>query len=211
MKHLKHLMFFAAAIAILTITAHTAPGGGGGKNRPKATLTFDDLPGDAIQSDGLGPYEVTVEQEVDRIYGDEETVVSLGKKQALFFDFSDCDESANLSCEGPFGPDTTSAEVVDVTIRFRQDLLGAPGTTGRVGVRFVFRTVEGQWRLTSVADVHRFDDDNDGVADRYVIEDDGTSSWSLTKFVNRRGFGGGANYIPHGKFFMPWGATLRLP
>jgi hypothetical protein len=197
----------AAAIALLALTAHTAPGKGGGKDRPApATLEFDDIEGDAIQSDGLGDHDVSIEQ--DGLV----TRISLGKKQELFFDFSDCDDSANLSCEGPFGPDTTSDYVAGVTFALvTSELDGAPNTSGRVGLSIGFRTPEGNWGLGRAVDVYRFDDDDDGVVDRYVFDNPGTNSDLLSKFFSRRGIGSGAHYLPHGRFFMPWGATLRIP
>jgi hypothetical protein len=201
------LLGVAATVALLALTGHTAPGGkGGGKNAPRATLTLDDFEGDAIRSDGLGPYDVTLER--DGLY----TTVSLRRKDDLFFDFSDCDHDANLSCEGPFGPDTTSGAVGGVTLTLvSSELEGAPNTSGQAGLAIAFQTTEGKWILGRAIDVYRFDDDGDGVVDTYVFDNPGTPSDILSKFDSARGIGPGATYLPHGRFFMPWGATLRLP
>ena len=53
------LMRLAVILAALFL-AHSALAGKGGKSSIPATIVFDDLAGDAIQSDGLGPYEGSV-------------------------------------------------------------------------------------------------------------------------------------------------------
>jgi hypothetical protein len=209
-------MFVVAAIVTLSLTAHTAPGGnGGGKNKPKGTLTFDDLAGDAIQSDGLGPYEASATEEEYGAFA--EIVVSLTNRQEIWLDFSDCDPIAGLSCDGPFGPAATSDYVAGVTIDFRIRA-PEPGVTDRVNVSFGFQTSEGKWSLATVAEVTPYDDDNDGAIDRYGIDHDGTTSSKLFEGLRvRRGQGpfpdlpDGFAYVERGRFFMPWGATLELP
>lgn len=90
--------------------------------------------------------------------------------------------------------------------------------TDRVGVTFEYQTSEGRWKLRTVADVTPYDDDDDGAIDRMVIEHDGTSSSKHFKgYRQRRGQGpfpdlpDGFTYLEHGRFFMPWGAELRIP
>jgi hypothetical protein len=193
-------------VALLAIPAWSAPGKGGGKpSSPAWTLTLEDLAGDAIQSDGSGPYEASVTPDA---YDEATTVVELGKKQEIWLDFSDCDSVAGLSCEGPFGPDASSGYVAGATFTFYSDV--DLGVTERAGARVYFQTPEGRWKLVLSLDITAYDDDDDGGVDRYVLAHDGTTSISLGKFVNGRGVGQSDNYLEEGRFFMPWGAELTL-
>jgi hypothetical protein len=195
----------AVLIAMLALTAHTAPKkGGGNSNATPATIEFDDLLGDAIQSDGAGPYDVSLTEDGSV------TIISFSKKQEIWLDFSDCDPAPDLTCDGPFRSGTKSGFVGAAEIAITE-LQGAPGDTERVGFRIGFRTSEGKWSVGMVADVTRFDDDGDGVSDRFVIEHDGTTSVSLYRFFSRRGIGPGYNWIEQGRYFLPWGATLSIP
>lgn len=200
---LNTLACVAALVALLAIPAWSAPGRGGGKpGALTGVLAFDDLPGHAIQSDGFGPYDVSVTEE------ESSAVIQLTNQQEIWLDFSDCDPVAGLSCEGPFGPDTTSGYVAGATIRFYKDV--EPGLTERVGARVYFQTSQGMWKLVLSVDVTSYDDDGDGAVDRYVVEHDGTTSITLAKFVNGRGVGQSSNYLEEGRFFMPWGAELSI-
>lgn len=204
----KRLLGGAAAVALLALTAHTAPGKGGGKNTtPPATLTFDDVAGDAITSDGLGPYDASVAVEYRSV------TLSIKKGRSLFLDFSDCNHAANLSCEGVFGSDSTSGEVSSAITLTLYGLEGAPNTTDQVGAYLEFQNSGGKWELASLITVYRLaDDDGDGVADNFVLEDTGEAPTWLGKFFSQRSpFSNNGGYIEHGSFFMPWGATLHLP
>jgi len=201
---MKRLFCIAAAVAVLAVTGHTAPGKGGGKSSNAATLTFEDLEGDAIRSDGSGPYDVSIEED------GQVTTLAFGRKRGLLLDFSDCDHSANLGCEGPFSG-TTAGEVGGVITLTLYGLHGEPNTAGEGSVVFEFTTRHGKWRLWAWVAIARFDDDGDGASDRFVLEDPGETSAGLQKFFSRRTPFSGADWRDHGRFFMPWGAELRLP
>jgi len=193
----------AVAIAVVAFLAHGAKAKGGKPGAAAATLEFRDAAFDAVQSDGLGPYDVAVTEDQFDI------VVSLTKNQATWLDFSDCDPVQGLSCEGPFGPDTTSDYVDSATIAL-PNLDWTPGVTEHVGVSIGFQVSGQKWKLLKGTDVTPYDDDDDGVIDRFVIEEDGTTSAKLLKgYAQRRG-SGGFTYLEDGRFFMPWGATLQL-
>ncbi|MHC4953049.1 MAG: hypothetical protein ACYTGZ_04105 [Planctomycetota bacterium] len=201
----KRMLCLIATVAILSLTAETAPGKGGGNNNPPpATIEFDDLAGDAIQSDGNGPYDVSVESD------DYETILSFTKKQEIWFDYSDCDPVEGLSCEGPFGPDATSDHVGGATIHIPTPRNGV-GVTDSVGIAFYFQTAEGRWKLQTIADVTPYDDDDDGAIDRLVIEHYGTSSSKFFEGIGQRRGPGGFTFLEHGRFFMPWGAEILIP
>lgn len=98
-----------AAIAALLATAGHAAAAKGGKVTP-ATIVFDDLVGDAIQSDGLGAYDGSINR-------DGSLVVATGRR-SLVFDFGWYD--------GPFAVDdvvitvsSLDAETATVTFEYR--------------------------------------------------------------------------------------------
>jgi hypothetical protein len=166
-----------------------------GKPQPEpgtnSTLTFDDLSSDAIQSDGLGAYEASLDSGV--------ITLSTGKKRALWFDFSDCLTHPN--CDSPFGASTTgSPPNVTVTV----DLL--------LGSAIIEFSGGGDY-LVSVTGltIREFDDDSDGATDRYAIESGGVAQHALFLYSKRGGRGmqpGTGRYWWQGDFSMPWGIEV---
>ena len=76
-KTLKYMLPLIACVALLAATTHTAFAAKGGK--AAVAITFDDLAGDAIQSDGLGTYEG---KQTGSTW-----VISTGNR-TIYFDFS---------------------------------------------------------------------------------------------------------------------------
>ncbi|MHC4953052.1 MAG: hypothetical protein ACYTGZ_04120 [Planctomycetota bacterium] len=181
----KRLLCLAATVALLALTAHTAP-----KNcTPKSTFTFDDLAGDAIQSDLLGSYEATLEGEY--------LALSTGKKRSFHLDFSDC---ASGPCDGPFRD--TLADSVSVTVGLY--------LWNRAGW-IEFNANGKKWELW-FRDLHVTPTyDASGQVDGYVIEDPGEEPAQLYEVAA----GAYRRLIPlpidRGRYYMPWGATVRLP
>ena len=100
-------VFLVAACAALTMVAtHTALAGKAGKGSSAVTVRFDDLLGDAIRSDGLGPYGGSV------LSKDGSLKMSTGKR-TMFFDFSKPVLAGSIQ---PFGADADSGHISSVSL-----------------------------------------------------------------------------------------------
>ena len=189
-RALRRGLGLALVFATLSLSADGVLAARGGKPQPTgtpATLTFDDLLGDAIRSDGLGSYDATIENGV--------ITLSTGKKRKLFYDFSTCLGIDLRFCDGPFGS-TTGTAATSMWV----DL--ATGTAG-----FKFNGSGGE-QLLSVGglSIGQFDDNDDGTIDRYVIETTGVAGHGLYRLIKRGGrYRGFPRYEFRGTFSMPWG------
>ena len=186
----QRLLWLAIAAAILFPSAGVLARGKPAAGTP-ATLTFDDLAGDAIRSDGLGPYTASLENGVIRL--------ATGKKRSIHFDFSTCLPGYS-NCKSPFGlssSDTISSVTAEIGVR-------------NGGALFAF-TISGEkfelnvWPLA----VREIDDDDDGVTDRYVVESTDQTQAVLDSEASHgpRGTVQGDYY---GVFSMPWGIEVTV-
>ena len=176
------LLWLGVVITVFSLAAR----GGKPESATNATVEFDDLVIDAIQSDGLGPYGASVSGGSFAV-----VTVTTGKKRGISFDFSDC----AIGCDGALD---LSGTIRDVTL-----------TVGSNGYAlFEFTTAHGRFELTGAGTtLTGFDDDADGDIDRYVIENDGTTAAWLVKLLSR-GLRGAPRQESHGSYFMPWGAEV---
>ena len=186
----RFLKLIVAALVVLSagVLAKGKPAADAGT---PATATFDDLSGDAIQSDGLGAYDATIDGGV--------ITLSTGRKRAVFFDFSDCLPDSD-SCDGPFG--SSSSDEVSSTLTIDLDM----GTA-----RFEFSGAGGEYLLHAEVAITGFDDDEDGVIDRYGIETEGGAGHGLFRLDKKGGRGsepGSSRYLLVGSFSMPWGIEV---
>ena len=184
------LVTLVAAMALWTNSAFAARGGKPQPTgTPNATLTFDDLLGDAIGSDGLGPYDATIENGT--------ITLTTGKKRKLSFDFSTCLGGA---CEDSTGSSTTDSSAT-MTVNL---LKGSAG--------FQFKGGGGDQLLhVPELEISTFDDDGDGTTDRYVIETSGEAEHRLGREIQRGGRAvepGSTRFEWIADFSMPWGVQV---
>jgi len=105
MKRFTHLSLLSLFVcAALLLTAAHAVQAANGRSQTQLAMTFDDLSGDAIQSDGLGAYGAR-ESKGTR-------VVRTGSR-SLYFDFS---SSLTWWSFGPFGYGVETGEIDSVTM-----------------------------------------------------------------------------------------------
>jgi len=156
-----------------------------------ATLTFDDLDGDAIRSDGQGPYDATIDGDI--------LSLATGTGRGLYFDFSN-----RLAGSGgtPFGSaDSGTASNVTMTVNLAQAY-----------ATFAFNGAGGQHLLDVTGlEIDAFDDNGDTVPDRYVISTTGDAQHDAFVLVKKGGRGrepGSAWYEWQGSFSMPWGIEV---
>jgi hypothetical protein len=114
------LLSLTACAALLFATTHAAFAARGGNN-PPATLTLDDLEGDAIQSDGLGAYEGRQTRDGTRI-------ISTGSR-TIYFDFS---KGTTWWSTAPFDTGADAGEIDRVTMT----VILLDATTGTVEFEF---------------------------------------------------------------------------
>ena len=183
----------ALIFAALSLSADGVLAARGGKPQPTgtpATVTFDDLLGDAIKSDGLGPYDATIENGV--------ITLTTGKKRKLSFDFSTCLGGA---CEDSTGSSTTDSSAT-MTVHLLKG--GAAG--------FEFKGGGGHQSLVVFGlEISTFDDDGDGSTDRYVIETSGEGEHRLFREFQRGGRAvepGTTRFEWIADFSMPWGIEV---
>jgi hypothetical protein len=198
------ITLIALAFAAATVAAK------GGKAAVPVTILFDDVAGDAIQSDGLGAYTGTVSPRT----GDFELATGADE---LFFDFS---VAIYPGATPPF--QSGLLDGVTMTV-YAMD--GAPGTSSPVTVRFEFvaPAPDGSgptdWRLTLWMNLSRSDTDGDGATDTYVLEHPGEYYANLAWLTDPEtpsttGPRRGPPYKDDGwraggTFDMVWGATLH--
>jgi len=153
--------FLACALAMLFVaTGHAAAA----RAHTAVTITFNDLSGDGIRSDGLGGYAGTVG-------GRNGTLRMSTGEDSLFFDFSNAVYPGAVT---PFGSVATSGYLsgVDMTADYVD---GDAGTSGWVLVLFSFvaPAPDGSgptdWVLSMWMVVDRQDTSGDGLADTFVL------------------------------------------
>lgn len=196
-------IWLTIAIAALSISsaARSAP-------KSPAVMTFDDLLGDTIRSDGLGPYEASFSGR------DQDFVLSTGKRE-LFFDFS-------MPTSGP-GDTPFEGEAagwisgVTLTIHLLGNL--APGSGFANGtLEFHAPAPDGSgpalWQMDFQGATDRVDVDLDGEPDVIFVE--GTLGnlrwWDGSKHQGpggRGGRGAATGWTAAGWFNMPWGAVIE--
>ncbi|MHC4954842.1 MAG: hypothetical protein ACYTGZ_13230 [Planctomycetota bacterium] len=187
------IAIFATLSLSLSANGVLAARGGKTPSGTPAKLTFDDSVGDTIRSDGLGSYAATIENQI--------LTVSTGKKRSLFFEFSNCLPGA---CESPFGSET-SGTVANTTMKVWLQDTPEDGSATAV---FEFKGVGGNYQLSLDGLIGQFDDDQDGIIDRYVIE--GSSGCVFRRISTGpsvpRGTPPKFEFV--GCFSMPFGATV---
>ena len=195
-RALRRGLGLAAISATLWLSANGALAARGGKPEPTtgtpATAVFDDFADDAIRSDGLGPYDVTIEDGV--------VTLSTGKKRKLTLDFSTC---LHGSCEGPFGS-STSGSVSNASVT-----LNVPNGTAA----FEFNAGGKHVLVVTGLLITTIDDNQDGTAEGYLIETSGAASHGLFREIKRGGRGvepGRTRYEGIGAFSMPWGIEVVI-
>jgi len=175
----------ALVLGLVAAPAAIAARGGGQQDTTNATFVFGDAETDAIRSDGGGSYDAQLAS-----WGvDLET----GKRRGVVFDFSDVLDEVD-------GARPPSGEITDVLFQ--------PQTRNVLYAEF--NAAGGRWVLSGFdLSVTPVDLDGDGVADGLDIEDDGTGTYYLGRFVSN-----GLRSAPHeeyvGTYRMPWTATVRL-
>jgi hypothetical protein len=211
MLRLRTVAYAASLVMLLALSAYAAPGKGGGGGRggaPSAAFTLEDSAGDAVLSDGLGAYEGKVTND----YDGQAVEISFPKGRSWFLDFSDCDESTGQGCDGAFGAGTPTGEVTSAVTLTLWGLQGAPNTEDRVGAYLEFQNAEGRWELSALVSVQRLgDDDGDGLADHFVLQNRDNTRSGLGRFVSQRSpFSNNGGYVSAGVYYMPWGAQLSI-
>jgi hypothetical protein len=185
-------------VAILSLVSSGARARGKPPSGTPATLTFEDLVDDAIQSDGYGSYSGSIESGV--------LTLSTGKKRSIYFDFSNCYPGYS-GCRSPF-ESSTDGLVSNVTVTvWLDDFTGSGyGTAG-----FEFNLSGEKFELAVVGlEVLEFDEDGDGSIDRYGVASTDATQATLSSVVER-GFRGkytGEYYFE--VFEMPWGAEVTV-
>lgn len=178
-----------AALLLLSAGGVLAARGGGPNTVPNAILVFDDLEGDAIGSDGLGPYEATLENGI--------LAVDTGRKRSFYFDFS------NFVAGDPNSP-LGAANSGSATLRL--DLVQGTAI-------FSFNGPGGDYLLyTGGLQVQGVDDDGDGTADRYLVATSGDARHDLYR-LKKGGRGvepGSVHYQWQASYRMPWGIEALL-
>ena len=183
----------AVLAALLSAAPYTAFAAKGGRSNPVG-VTFDDLFDDAIQSDGLGPYEASIGRKGS-------LVLSTGDR-TLFFDFS---RAINPWWFHPFAGDAADIDNVTVTV---SSLDQASAT-----VVFAFQALDpyagtriSDWELRMTVSVSQ----SNGF---YYLESASDAElWWLNRKNASHGRGTEHRYGPEwelaGIFEMPWGAEV---
>ena len=195
-RALRRGLGLVAVFATLWLSANGVLAARGGKPQTgtPATLTFDDLQGDAIQSDGLGAYAATIENQV--------LTVAIGKKRSLFLDFSTC---LSGLCGSPFGTSTSGTTPNPTMTVWLQDTPDDGTSTAVIEFK-----AAGKYMMAMNGLISRFDDDGDGTIDHYVIEG---ISGALFRIISEkqevpRGTPPRLEFV--GNFSMPWGAEVLV-
>ena len=191
MKHnTRGRTLFAAMLAVLLIAgAHTALAAKGGK-RATDTILFDDYAADAVQSDGLGPY--------DGVHKRDGSFVFATGDRSMFFDFSLSVVSWSFA---PF----VDGDIEDVTMTV--DTLTE--TSAIVEFEFIGPDPAGRgttdWLLTMSVSVSQTNDS-------YILESSGDAGLWYVYRTQSTGRGVEHRYGPTweraGIFEMPWGAEV---
>jgi len=183
----RSLVLVVLAAAVTAGSAVAARGGKPPAGTP-ASAEFRDLEGDGIQSDGLGPYDAVVDNDI--------IIVSTGKSRALWLDFSSVVSGIGESPFGQSDSGTINNATLDVYLQY--------------GVAvFHFNANGGKYMLSVDVEVSTYDD---GTTRRYAIEPVASANHALVKAAPRGGRGQDPssphdwNYV--GSFAMPWGLDV---
>jgi hypothetical protein len=207
-----------AVLAALLAIVLSATAAKGAKARTAATILFDDVAGDAIQSDGFGAYSGSYKSR------DGSFSMSTGEG-SLFFDFS---SNVNPDAVTPFGVASDSGFLSDVDMTVSV-LNGDAGATWLATVQFDFvapapdGTGPTEWRLWMAIEVEAQDTSGDGQVDTYVLSRPAPDPFPFhanlawrTDPVNdpQPGPRRGPRYKDDGwraagQFDMPWGAAIE--
>ncbi|MHC4954841.1 MAG: hypothetical protein ACYTGZ_13225 [Planctomycetota bacterium] len=217
MRHAAAGRVFQLALfaALLCVATHTALAGKAGKGSSAVTVRFDDLLGDAIRSDGLGPYGGSV------LSKDGSLKMSTGTR-TMFFDFSKPLLAGSIQ---PFGAGTDSGHISKVSLVVDWGLDG-PGDAVNLEFQFVAPAPDGSgptdWRISSDIGVTRKDTTGDGVADTYILAWSSpdhaqyASTWWQDEPVRDPSSGPRRGprpkddgWRPVGRFDMAWGAVVE--
>jgi hypothetical protein len=194
----------AFAIGLALLAGGDLAAKGGPKSKQIVAITFHDLVGDAIQSDGMGSYEGTIES-------DGSLLLQARGKRSIYFDFNDCVPPPpgyfGGGCYSPFGSDGGAGEISDVTLT----ITGLPGEgESSAEAVAVFDFIEGglKWRIWFTVVATRTEDGNGNVS--YSVRRDDTfpvtpAYWSA-RGIGPGWYGGGGGW-----FLMPWGADASSP
>jgi hypothetical protein len=190
-KTLTSAILLLAAAALLIATTHTALAARGGKNT--VAMSFDDLPGDAVQSDGFGAYD-------GRQANDGSRIISAGSR-AIYFDFSAAQTWWSIA---PFSSGAKSGEIENVTIT----VVLLDDTTGTVEFEFSGPDPQGSGstKYSLTMSVSATPSSNG-----YVLE--ASSDAELMYLYQSSGPRGNGHFYPPyweraGSFDMPWGGDV---
>ena len=185
------LLSLAVVATLLVATTHTAAAAKGGKNT--VAMTFDDLEGDAIQSDGLGAYEGRQARDGTRIF-------STGRR-TIYFDFS---SALTWWSVVPLGNGNEAGEIENVTMT----VILLQETTGTVEFEFSGPNPDGpgstDYSLTMSVSVTPS-------GNGFLLE--ASSDAELMYLYQSSGPRGNGHFFPPsweraGIFEMPWGGDV---
>lgn len=198
-RSVRVVLLLGLALTLSLLPAPAASGKGKPGAGPSATLVLRDGALDAVRSDGQGAYPVTVNDTVFK--------AELSKKRGILLDFSDCVSDPSLSCDGPFAQGAVTGTVYGATLTVYDN----QSTGAYYGYASLdFSASGGRWFLTfETVNVTSFDDDGDGNADRFVIEETGGKPAALYRDRSTP-FGRGGYWELQGQFDMPFGATISV-
>jgi len=192
LAHCRRLLVAATFITFFVSTAAGAPpsAGSGGLT---ATFAFADAPGDRIASDGLGSYDATLDGTT--------LTLTTSKRRAIYMDFSDLLLDSGSTPSGPSSAGLVSPVTVTVDLTTPVAVFNYSGPGGD------------QALVVNDLAVSAFDDDQDGVADRYVVETTALARHDLFLFTKKGGRGtepGVMHGIWQGRYAMPWSAQVTV-
>jgi hypothetical protein len=192
----------SALALVLALPLGNASAARGGKARTQSLkITFDDLADDAIQSDGRGTYDGTLDS-------DGALNLETHRKRSLFFELSDCQTPPEWPdlCMTPFGTGGGSGEISGVSLRI-PDFSGEADSASEGQATLEFVTKGQKWRITTTVIITRTADGEGGVLYSWRAPGDEVDPIWL---YGARGIGPGG-YFPVAWFEMPWGGTAVAP
>jgi len=180
------------ATALLMLMASAAVGAPP-SSTATTTFAFADAATDRIASDGLGPYDASLDGST--------LTFTTSKRRSIWFDFSDQLLASGTTPEGP----STAGSISQVTVTVD---LTMPAATFRFGG-------SGGDQILNVADlqVAAMDDDGDGQADRFLLETTGAARHDLFLITKKGGRGtepGMLHSVWQGRYAMPWSAVIAV-